>query len=155
MSCFQVFCVISVVHLSPICLPSSWLVSHSVSVCLPWHHWLWRVDSAKASLRSIHPTLNQLYSGNAQHSPASPLPSSNQASSFRLEIMSIICLVSSGLSASRTLEIYQHMKEKYFLSIIIYYSHSIPKRARRYLASPPACLLTCVDFAVWKEHFVE
>lgn len=142
MSCFQVFCATSVGHL---CLRHLPWGSPSHSVLLPL------TDCGGSTLLNRPFILSILHWINFTLAhpgipAASPLPSPNPDSSCFLEIMSIICLD----LASKRFNIYQHIKEKYFLSIIIYCSHPTPRGARRYFAIATCGILPACWFCSWK-----
>lgn len=78
-----------------------------------------------STLQKLHFPLHWIHFSKAPpSSPSTPNPDS----SFLLGIMSIICLLLAW--AVQEFQYLSHVKEKYFLSIIIYCSHSTPRGAR-------------------------
>lgn len=65
--------------------------------------------------------------------PPHPLPSPTANSSSPLEMMSIICLRPAP-ERSESLNIYQHIKAEYFLSIIVHCSRPAPRGPMRRFA---------------------
>lgn len=157
MSCLQVFCKTLVGHL---CL---WYIFLWVSSSLSsLSIWLPLADCGGSILLKLSYILFILYWINFTLAPpgipsASPLSSPNPDSSFLLEMMSIICLYLAQ-ECSKSFNNHQHIKEKYFLSIIINCSCLLSGEQGgifpRYLWYF-ACLLTHVDSAFRNECSVE